>query len=95
MLSERKFIQKIVRQTGEKFDCICWAMDNGVNRPSWNICIDDYDLYRSEEFRQWSSTWHSTFRNNYDHSQFSIVFCYCNPIENNLWEYSQKSKLIM
>lgn len=93
-MTERNFIQKIIDATEEKFGCLCYAVNNpSGNRPFWNVCIDDYDLYRSAKFKKWNTQWYNEHRaSGYS---FIMVFCYCRPIAETLWEYAQNNNLII
>lgn len=91
---ERKFIQRIIDTTEEKFGCLCYAVNNtSGDKPFWNVCIDDYDLYRSIEFKEWSVKWYNEYR--VAGYNFTMIFCYCNPIAEILWEYAQNNNLII
>ena len=93
-MSERGFIYKIVRQTEERFGCICYSYKD-VNAPKtyvwWNVCIDNYELYYSDEFRAWTKEWHRKSKD----VKINIVFCYCNPIEEKLAKFAEEDNLIL
>lgn len=93
-MSERNFIYNLVRQTEDKFKCICYSYKDGNTDKTcvwWNVCIDNYELYYSDEFRQWAKMWHDKSRK----SGVSVLFCYCNPIEGKLAELAEQDNLIM
>lgn len=82
------FIRSIVKIAEEKFSCLCYAY---YDNPFWVICVDDYDLYKSDEFKHWSEK----IRSQSQPLKIKIVFCYCNPIEEKLVELSESAHLIM
>lgn len=93
-MNERNFIHKLVRQTEEKFGCICYAYKDGnVSKTNiwWNVCVDNYELYYSAKFRDWIKRWHSKFKE----VNISLLFCYCNPIEEKLAKLAEEDGLIM
>lgn len=91
-MNERNFISKLVRQTEEKFGCICYAYkDSNMSNTWWNICIDNYEIYYSDEFRAWAKKW---YRKSKD-VKISLVFCYCKPIEEKLANFAAEDNLIL
>lgn len=93
-MTERGFIFKIVKKTEEKFGCICYSYKDS-NTPKtycwWNVCIDDYDSYTSNDFKNWSSCCHAEAKK----VGINILFCYCNPLESKLVELAEQDNLIM
>lgn len=93
-MSERNFIYNLVRQTEERFKCICYAYKDGNDTKThvwWSICIDNYELYFSDEFRKWTKEWHDKSRNN----RMRILFCYCNPSEEKLAKLAEEDNLVL
>lgn len=54
----------------------------------WWVCIDDYAIYKSKEFEERVKTIREKI-------SFSIVFCYCAPIETELIRLSEENNLIL
>lgn len=93
-MNERNFIYKLVRQTEEKFGCICYAHKDGNTNKThvwWDICIDNYELYYSNEFRSWTKQWYSKSKD----VNVNLLFCYCNPIEEKLAKFAEEDNLIL
>lgn len=93
-MNERNFIHKLVRQTEERFGCICYAYKDGNASKTniwWNVCVDNYELYYSAKFRDWTKRLHSKSK------EFNIIllFYYCNPIEKKLAKLAEENDLIM
>lgn len=89
-MNERKLLYKICKQVEKKFDVICYAYKEGL---FWNICMDDYDKYRSQEFKEFSSSWHNEIKA--IGLDIRIVFCYCYPLEKKLVKLSNEDNLIL
>ena len=91
-MNERNFIYKLVRQTEEKFGCICYAYTDGNTNKTdvwWDVCIDNYELYYSDEFCAWIKEWHRKSKD------INLVFCYCPPIEEKLAKFAEEDNLIL
>lgn len=86
---------KIVR-TIEKLKpgIISWAFVN-KNNPKFsfiNVCISDYDFYLHDaRFRKLKDAWHLAFFK----KRKPLIFCYCNPIENDLLKLAEDNNLVM
>lgn len=89
-MNERKLLYKICKQAEKYFDVICYAYKDGL---FWNICIDDYDKYQSQEFKNFSSDWHNEIRT--VGLTIKIVFCYCYPLEDKLSSLAIEDNLIL
>lgn len=87
-MSERSFILKVVRETEERFACICFAHKTNIG---WIICMDDYDSYMNKENRPWFNKWHEESKKR----GLKIVFCYCNSLESKLLELAKDDNLIL
>lgn len=91
-MNERNFICKLVRQTEEKFGCICYAYkDRNMNNTWWDICIDNYEIYYSDKFRKWAKEW---YRKSKDVT-INLVICYCKPTEEKLANFAAEDNLIL
>ena len=93
-MNEQNFIYKLVRQTEEKFSCICYSYKDGntnENNVWWDICIDNYELYYSDKFRAWTKQWHRKSKD----VRINLLFCYCNPIEEKLAKFAEGDNLIL
>lgn len=88
-MNERDILYKICNQAEKKFDVICYAYKDGL---FWNICINDYDKYRSNEFKNFSSYWYNKIKDYKFNSR--IVFCYCCPNEQKWIDLFNKDNLI-
>ena len=85
------FVLNIIKQIEEKFNCIAYAYVEDTGK-WWNICVNDYDLYMSnQDFKQFRHNWHIIAKKR----KISITFCYCNPIESKLGELAKKDNLVM
>lgn len=92
---ERNTIFKIVKAIESEFeDVIAYAHFDG-NGPMtctwWTICISNWELYYSKEFKEFSKQWHERA----EKRGLKLLFCYCNPLEENLLELAEKDNLIM
>lgn len=89
-MNERKLIYKICKQAEKIFGVICYAYKEGL---FWNICIDDYNKYRGQEFKDFSSDWRNEMKSVGLNTK--IVFCYCNPLEEKLVKLAEEDDLIL
>lgn len=94
-MSERNTVFKIVKAIESEFkDVIAYAHFDG-NVPMtytwWTICISNWELYKSKEFKEFSKQWHEGVKNR----SLRLLFCYCNPLEKNLLELAERNNLIM
>lgn len=87
-MNERKLLYKICKQAEDLFSVICYAYKDGL---FWNICIDDYDKYRNQDFKEFSSKWQNKFIT----LGIKIVFCYCYPLEEKLIKLADEDNLIL
>ena len=91
-MSEESFIFTLVKDTEKRWGCLCWASRNSNSSGSnkwWDICIDDWELYTSEEYKQWIKEWRDKANG------IGLLFCYCNPSEEKLLKLSEEGNLIM
>lgn len=84
---------RLVREIERRFSgVIAWAQywqnESGTNA-HWCVCINDYNLYGSKEFKEFSSEWHKRM------NPIPILFAYCNPLDKNLIEFAEREELIM
>lgn len=84
-MSERKTIYKICKKIEQNFNCLCYAYKD---KNWWVICISDYDIYCSDLFKDFSKKQHES-------NLFKVIFCFCNPLENNLMKLNDEENLIM
>lgn len=87
-MNERKLLYKICKQAEDLFGVICYAYKDGL---FWNICIDDYDKYRNQDFKEFSSKWQNKFIT----LGIKIVFCYCYLLEEKLIKLADEDNLIL
>lgn len=93
-MSDRTYIFKIIKEIEERWGCICYAyLDSNTPNTNiwWTICIDNYELYTSEEIKPWFDK----YRNESNKRGIKILFCYCNPIESKLLELAKNDNLIL
>lgn len=89
-MNECNFLYKICKQAEKEFCVICYAYkDESV----WYICIDDYDKYRSQEFKKFSLKWHNELK--LSCLNIKIIFCYCYPLEEKLITLAKENGLIL
>lgn len=89
-MTERKLLYKICKQAEDLFGVICYAYKDGL---FWNVCIDDYDKYRNQDFREFSSRWHNEIK--VAGLDIKIVFCYCYPFEEKLIKLANEDNLVL
>ena len=94
-MSQRSAVYKVVKKIEETFDdVIAYAyFDVNVSKTYtwWNVCISNYELYYSKEFKEFSKAMH----NKYEPKGVKLLFCYCNPIEKKLFELAEQENLII
>lgn len=94
-MRERSTIFKIVKAIESEFeDVIAYAYFDGnepMTRTWWTICISNWKLYYSNEFKEFSKQWHERAKKR----DLKLLFCYCNPLEKNLLELAERDNLIM
>lgn len=91
-MNKRKFLYQLVSETEDRFERICYAykeISGGVE--CWNVCIEDYDLYRSESFKEWKDSWYRKAAE----VGANIVFCCCVPSVEKLAKYAEDGDLII
>lgn len=94
-MCERSTVFKIVKAIESEFeDVIAYAYFDG-NEPMtytwWTICISNWKLYYSKEFKEFSKQ----CRKRAEKRDLKLLFCYCNPLEKNLFELAERGNLIM
>lgn len=89
-MTNESLISKIVSNTEKKFGGICYAYQDHDSEYWW-ISVDNYALYTSQKFKQWSKNWHKVA----DRRGVNLVFCYCNPNELALQKLADEDNLIM
>jgi len=94
-MNERGFVYKVVKNIESKFSgVISYAyLDFNINKTYrwWCVCIDNYELYTSAEFRNFANNWQKLSKK----INAKIVFVYCIPKEKKLIELSENNNLIM
>nr|DAO60349.1 MAG TPA: hypothetical protein [Caudoviricetes sp.] len=93
-MSNKAFIFSIVKTVEKVFGCFCYAYfgENAKEiKPWWTICVDDAAIYSSDKFKKITKTYHDLGRKR----KIGLLFAYCNPSEERLYEYAQKDILIM
>ena len=95
MKGERKFILKIIKHLEREFDVIAWGYKWTNLNKTWNICINDYEVYQySKKFKSITKVYHIACKKRF-YDNVRIGFAYCNPIEKNLLELAEADNLIM
>ena len=93
-MSNKAFIFSIVKTIEKVFGCFCYAYfgENATEINPWRtICIDDADIYSLDKFKKITKTYHALSRKR----KIGLLFAYCKPSEERLYEYAQKDILIM
>lgn len=93
-MSERSFILKVIRQTEERFGCICYAhLDSNTPKTNvwWSVCMNDYEAYMNKDNRTWFDKWYQEGKKR----GIKILFCYCNPVESKLLGFAKEDNLIL
>ena len=94
-MKERKEIYKVLQAIEDIWEnTIAWAFfESNASKTNnwWSICISDYDVYRSADFKTFSSDVHELYKKH----KIRIVFFYCNPVENMLLELAEGDNLIL
>lgn len=94
MVNEHKFISKLVKDIEDKFSVLAYAYKDG-NEPKthiwWTVCVDNYDLYTSREYKEFTAQKHSIFKK----LNIRVVFCYRSAIESILVDLAAQDNLIM
>jgi hypothetical protein len=93
-MKERKEIYKVLKAIEDIFtDTIAWAFSESNESGTfshWNICVSDYNVYKSNDFKTFESDIHELYK-----SKIKIVFFYCNPLEKALLDLAEKDNLIL
>ena len=94
-MKERKEIYKILNAIEDIFsNTIAWGFSESNSSKTfswWNICISDYHVYCSKDFKTFASDVHQLYKP----YNIRIVFVYCNPIEKALLELAENDNLIL
>lgn len=93
-MSNKAFIFGIVKTIEKVFGCFCYAYlveNNAEINPWWTICVDDFAIYSSDKFKKITKTYCTLGRKR----KITLLFAYCKPLEERLYEYAQKDILIM
>ena len=90
-MNERKLIYKVLRQIESVFpDVFTYGYKDEDSKYSrWWICIDDYCIYRSEEFKNLVKHIRKTLRG------LTCVFSYVKPIEKTLLRLAETDNLVL
>lgn len=93
-MKERKEIYKVLKAIEDIFtDTIAWAFFESNESSTfsyWNICVSNYDVYKSNDFKTFASDIHKLYK-----SKIKIVFFYCNPLEKVLLDLAEKDDLVL
>lgn len=93
-MSERSIVFKIVKIIESEFpNVIAYAyLDNNTSMTEtwWSICIDNWELYHSAEFKEFSSGCRKQLK-----KKIKLLFCYCNPLEKKLLQLAEDNNLLI
>lgn len=89
-MDAREVLYKICEKAERDFNVICYAYQS---KDLWHICIDNSEVYMSREFAEFAVQCTSAMRS--VNSACRIVFCFCPPTEERLYEMAQNDNLIL
>ena len=94
MKNEHKFIIKLVKDIEDKFSVLAYAYKDG-NEPKthiwWTVCVDNYSLYTSKEYKEFTSQKYAIFKK----LNINVIFAYRNTFESILVKLAEADNLIM
>ena len=94
-MKERKAVYKVLQAIEDIFpDTIAYAyLDSNSTKTHvwWNVCIDNWDLYYSKDFKEFTAEVHKRYK---PHG-IKLLFCYCYPLEKKLLELAEQDNLIL
>mgnify|MGYP003178550489 FL=1 len=79
----------VKRIEAERPGVIAWA---SRQERWWELCVSDYDLYRSEEFARIKKTYRQALAVS---GGGKLIFCYTKPDAERLYELELKGNLVM
>lgn len=79
----------VKRIEAERPGVIAWA---SRQERWWELCVSDYDLYRSEEFARIKKTYRQALAVS---GGGELIFCYAKPDAERLYELELKGNLVM
>lgn len=79
----------VKRIEAERPGVIAWA---SRQERWWEVCVNDYDLYRSERFAAIRALYRKTI---YAAGGGKVIFCYAKPDAERLYELELKGNLVM
>ena len=90
-MNERKAIYKALKKIESVFpNLFAYAYkDKGSEHSYWWICIDDYDIYRSDNFSNLTENIRKTLNG------LTCVFSYVKPIEKVLLQLADSDNLVL
>lgn len=90
-MNERKVIYKALKKIESFYPNLFTYgyKDEGSEHSCWWICIDDYYIYRSEEFKSLAENIRKTLRG------LICVFSYVKPIEKALLQLAEADNLVL
>ena len=94
-MSQRSVVYRVIKAYERMFpDSIAYGYSDENSLKTWqwwNICIDSWDIYQSQKFKNFAKVWHlyATKR------KTRIVFAFCVPNEKKLLKLAESDNLIL
>lgn len=93
-MNEYKVISRLVKDIEEKFNVLSYAYKDGNEKKTyiyWNVCVDDYDVYTSGEYKEFAKQKHTVLNK----LNIRSLFCYRSAFESILVDLAKNDNLIM
>lgn len=93
-MSSREFVLSVIQRYEEKFGGIAYGhqqTNESGNFSFWSVSIDNYEIYKSDEFKTFSESIREESRSR----GIKVIFMYCQPVESFLVELADSDNLVM